>query len=360
MIDSERFKLLYGPYVAPKCGLGDKLPCEYKGREVTVKGMTDAPIQWPCARRNRNASPILCGDLIRAVRTESVMAVAQHWGVGRSVVWRWRRALDVGPMTNGSRRLRIEYAVETLTPEVRAKAREAMHSEKVRAKLSALRKGRKQHPNTIAACRELGKRPKSDEWKRGMSERSRKMWANAEAYGLPSQRKWTEEEIALLGTDTDRTIARILGLPINVITNKRARLGITCLGQRWKDHEIALLGTAPDSQLVRKLGKSSSAIHRKREKLGIPAFGVIQWTDEMTALLGTASDREIGRKLRIHSSCVQSKRDQLGIPPFVARWTRAEIALLGTDTDCNIARLLGRTVMAVKLCRQRSRVPVYR
>ena len=81
MIDSERFKLLYGPYVAPKCRLGDKLPCEYRGREVTVKGMTDAPIQWPCARRNGNASPILCGDLIRAVRTESEIAVAYHWGV---------------------------------------------------------------------------------------------------------------------------------------------------------------------------------------------------------------------------------------------------------------------------------------
>lgn len=52
MIDSERFKLLYGPYVPPQCRLGDKLRCEYRGREVTVKGMIDAPIQWPYARRN--------------------------------------------------------------------------------------------------------------------------------------------------------------------------------------------------------------------------------------------------------------------------------------------------------------------
>ena len=28
MIGSERFKLLYGPYVAPRCAPGDKLPCE--------------------------------------------------------------------------------------------------------------------------------------------------------------------------------------------------------------------------------------------------------------------------------------------------------------------------------------------
>ncbi len=359
MIDSERFKLLYGPYVPPQCRLGDKLPCEYRGREVTVKGMTDAPIQWPCARRNRNASPILCGDLIRAVQTESEMSVAYHWGVRATTVWKWRRALGVPAMTNGSRRLRIEYAAETLTPEVRAKAREAMHSEEVRAKLSSLRKGRRQHPNTTAAFRELAKRPKSEEWKRGQSERSRKMWENAEAYGLPPRRDWSDEEIALLGTDTDRAIANILGLPMNIVRNKRKRLGISCLSQRWKEHEIVLLGTAPDSELARKLGKSSSAIARKREQLGIPTF-LKRWTNEEIALIGTASDPEVARKLGRTASCVQSKREQLGIPAFIVRWTRSEIALLGTDTDQNVARLLGRTQVAVQVRRKKLGIPAYR
>jgi hypothetical protein len=44
MIDSERFKLLYGPYTAPRCRLGDKLLCDYRDREVKVKAITDAPI----------------------------------------------------------------------------------------------------------------------------------------------------------------------------------------------------------------------------------------------------------------------------------------------------------------------------
>jgi len=120
MIDSERFKLLYGPYVAPKCALGDKLPCEYRGREVTVKGMSAAPIQWPSTRRNGHASPILCGDLIRAVRTESQIAVAHHLGVSNATAWKWRRALSVRRLTNGSRRLRIEYTPEILAPDARA------------------------------------------------------------------------------------------------------------------------------------------------------------------------------------------------------------------------------------------------
>jgi len=123
MIDSERFKLLYGPYTPPKCKLGDKLFCEYRDREVTVKGMTDSLIQWPCTRRSNRLSPIVCGDLVRAIRTESEMAVAHHWGVKYPTVWKWRQALNVPRMTSGSRRLSIEYAIEKLTPEVRAKGK---------------------------------------------------------------------------------------------------------------------------------------------------------------------------------------------------------------------------------------------
>jgi hypothetical protein len=262
-------------------------------------------------------------------------------------------------MTNGSRRLRIEYAAETLTPEVRSKAKAAMHSDEVRAKLSALRKGRRQHPNTIAACREMGKRPKSEEWKRGQAERSRKMWENAETYGLPPRRQWSVEEIAMLGTDTDNTIARALGLPMKVVRNERLRLGIPGVSQRWQEHEIAVLGTEPDSQIAQSLGKSLQSVRQKRAHLGIPTFLLKPWTEKEIALMGTASDPEVGRKLGRTSSCVQSKREHLGIPAFFVRWTPAELALLGTDTDRNIARLLGRTAMAVKVRRQKSRIPAY-
>ncbi len=196
MKDPDRYLLLYGPYKPPECRLGHKLTCEYKGREVVVKGMTDSPIQWPCTRRNHRWSPIVCGDLVRAVRTESEIAVAHHWGVAYTTVWKWRRALNVPRMTNGSRRLRIDYAAETLTPLVRALGKRAMSRPDVRAKLSALRKGRTQHPNTIEACRRLGQRPKSEAWRRAMSERSKKMWQNREAYGLPESREWTDEQLA--------------------------------------------------------------------------------------------------------------------------------------------------------------------
>ena len=321
--------------------------------------MTDALIQWPCSRRGSRQAPIVCGDLVRAIRTESEMAVAHHWGVRYETVSKWRKALNVPRMTNGSRRLRIEYAIESLTPEVREKGKEAMHSPEVRAKLSAAKKGRPQHPSSLAALGEIRRRPKSEAWKRGMSERSKKMWQTPEAHGLPARRKWKEEELALVGTGSDRAVAKALGLPINLVTQKRRCLGILLLAQRWKEHEIALLGTAPDSQLARMLGKSASAIQRKREKLGIPAFVLKPWTEAELALIGTANDHEVGRKLGRPASCIHAKREQLGIPAFILRWIPAEIALLGTDTDRNIARLLNRTEEAVRDQRRKSGIPVY-
>jgi hypothetical protein len=361
MIDSERFKLLYGPYKMPICKLGEKLLCEYRDKELSVKGITDGLIQWPSAFRGKVLSPIVCGDLVRAIRTESEMAVAHHWGVCKETVRQWRRALNVPRMTNGSLRLVMDYASEKIfTPEAITRAKETLHSAEVRARLSAARKGRIQHPNTIAACRELGRRPKSEEWKRGLSERSKKMWENPEAHGLPSRRKWKEEELALIGTDSDKAVANALGLPVSVVKQKRDSLGISLLARRWNEEQIALLGTAADRQLARTLRKSPSAIQRQREKLGIPAFDPKPWTQAEIALIGTASDPEVGRKLGRAAACVQAKRMLLEIPAFILRWTEAELALLGTDTDENIARLLNRTEVAVKVRRNKSRIPAYR
>jgi hypothetical protein len=356
MIDSERFKLLYGPYRSPKYRLGDKLPCEYVGREVKVIGISDGRIPWPCARRPR--SLILCGELIRAVRAESVLSVAYHWGVGRATVWKWRRALGVPAMTPGSRRLRIDYAMETLTPEVRAAAREAIHSAEVRAKLSAMRAGRPIHPNTKAAMLEAAQRPKSEAWKRGQSERSRKMWEHPEEYGLSPRHEWTAEEIALLGTDSDPAIAKRLGLSRHVVYDQRRRLGIPRIPNRWTDAEIARLGTASDPDVAHQLGRSVNSVRNKRLQLGVPA-ALVRWTEEEIGLFGTASDPEIARRLGRSAVSVQSKREQLGIPPFFRRWTGAEVALLGTDTDDAIAELLGRSPVAVKVRRGRLGIPAY-
>src|SRR5207302_1145383 len=96
---------------------GRFLPCELRGT-VKVGGYSDGPIPWP--KKWRTRSLILCGALVRAVRQESALAVAHHWAVCTDIVSKWRRALDVEPITDGTRRLKSYVQSEAMTPPLRA------------------------------------------------------------------------------------------------------------------------------------------------------------------------------------------------------------------------------------------------
>ena len=101
--------LIRGPYAAPPCEIGSRLNCQLRGW-VRVDGLTNAPIPWPWTHDTRlkgvragKRSLILCGDLLSAVRAESVQSLAHHWGADRKVVYRWRRALGVERFNAGTK-----------------------------------------------------------------------------------------------------------------------------------------------------------------------------------------------------------------------------------------------------------------
>src|SRR5262245_12584183 len=100
-----RFRLLHGPYRPPRCRRGSTLYCERLGGQVPVGGLHDAPIPWPDAGVKGPRALILCGDLVRAVQCESVLALAHWWRVHRNTVSRWRRRLGVEELTEGTTRL---------------------------------------------------------------------------------------------------------------------------------------------------------------------------------------------------------------------------------------------------------------
>jgi hypothetical protein len=99
-----RFRLLHGPYRTPRCCVGGRLYCERLRCQVPVGGIHEAPIPWPVAGVKGPRALILCGDLVQAVRLESVVAVCYWWRVHRNTVSRWRHLLGVGPMTEGTAR----------------------------------------------------------------------------------------------------------------------------------------------------------------------------------------------------------------------------------------------------------------
>lgn len=165
---SESFRLLFGPYRPPGCRVGGPLDCEARGRTVVVAGMSDAPIQWPYAKKRGNRSLILCGDLVKAVAVESAKAVAHHWGVSTVTVRTWRRALGVPTDNVGTLRLKRYY---------RAMGREASRSAESRARMRTAHAERPLDPRFVAAARAAARKPKSEAWKQKMSQRMKEQWA---------------------------------------------------------------------------------------------------------------------------------------------------------------------------------------
>src|SRR5690242_3911992 len=94
MEDAERFRLL-GKYRTPRFRYRRKALCEVRG-EVTIVGMTDAPIPWPIAKRGRGRhSLVVFMDLAKAIRRKSNLAICYWWGVTPQTVSKWRRLLGV-------------------------------------------------------------------------------------------------------------------------------------------------------------------------------------------------------------------------------------------------------------------------
>lgn len=212
--DEERYSLIAGPYVAPDVRPGDWLMDEERGM-VEVGGYTQkARIPWPRIKKTGRASLILCGDLVRAVRTESALAIKYWWNVGDPVVARWRKLLGVGQTTGaGTRRLYQLYKPRKLPNDVVERGREKAMSAESRAQAAATKRGRPAHPNTRAALLEAAKRPKSAEHREKMRENMRRAWEDGTRNRTPVWTRKADAELIrlLLKGLTCREIAEIMG-----------------------------------------------------------------------------------------------------------------------------------------------------
>jgi len=86
-------------------------------------------------------------------------------------------------------------------------------------------------------------------------------------------RGWSADQVALLGTDTDKAVARRLGRSRSSVINTRLKLGIPAFTVRdgWGQHE-GLIGQMPDSQIAKLRGVSRPAVNAARIRRGIPVF----------------------------------------------------------------------------------------
>ena len=174
MRQADRVRLLFGPYRTPRCRVGRRVRCLARGA-VTVHALTDAPIPWPVGKRGRARALIVCGRLVEAVEREAEQAVAHWWGVTPQTVWKWRKALEVGPYTEGTRRLKRDHALGPAITAALAKAQAKARDPRRRAKIvaSKLGKPRPRHVVEAVIAAHLGHRH-SEATRRRMSRTHRR------------------------------------------------------------------------------------------------------------------------------------------------------------------------------------------
>jgi hypothetical protein len=97
----------------------------------------------------------------------------------------------------------------------------ALKTDEARAKVSRQREGRKDLMSKAdrERPREIQRRPKSEQWKRRMSE---KMKRRCRVLG-PFE-KWLPEEEAMFGVVPDREIARLTGRSLSAVKGKKFAL----------------------------------------------------------------------------------------------------------------------------------------
>lgn len=215
MHPSVRFKL-HGTYATPRFRIGERVECEVRG-EVTIVGVSDGRIPWPRTRVPGGYPLVIYKGLARALRVESVQAIAYHWGVTRERVGAWRKQLGiVHTQTEGTSKLRSAYLKTPKGRKIQKLAWAKARDPERRRKIGAARAGIPRSPETIAKIRK-------------------------KALG----RKATPEA--------------------------RLKMSLARRGRPWEPWEDELVRNQPPRVVVARTGRRHWAIWERRQQLGIPA-----------------------------------------------------------------------------------------
>src|SRR5258708_3063830 len=171
-------------------------------------------------------------------------------------------------------------------------------------------------------------------------------------------RPWTSDEDALLGKYTDKQVAGVLGRGVG---GGAPRPPAPCLGGGGGKGG-GVLGKAEDEEVGKRLRGARSAVFTKRNKMGIenPTVPGREWSEAEIRLLGTAADKEIAQKLGRTMHAVRNQRHLRGMSSrFDAAdrpWTATEVELLGRLPDAELAVKFGRTLKAIQAKREELRI----
>ncbi len=188
------------------------------------------------------------------------------------------------------------------------------------------------------------------------------------------KRVWTADMDARLGKATDREVGAELGLPKNVISLRRDKLGVQSFAaSKWTTDALAKLGTASDARIAEVIGLARTTVLNKRVALGIPPYRTHQgpprvsskWTTDALAKLGTITDAEIAKEIGMSVFTVWRERNTRNIPSCAANKRSAVIgsaefqARLGCAKDAEIASQFNVSTTIVRNERIALGIPPY-
>jgi hypothetical protein len=179
----------------------------------------------------------------------------------------------------------------------------------------------------------------------------------------PNRSPWTKHTINLIGTMSDKSLAEKMNVKIHVVGDYRAQHNLPSFTANrqhdWTPQELALLGTRNDSQIARTMNVTDHIVINKRRELNIPHFRV-NISDTLKDVAGTDTDENIANLYNISISKVKNIRREFKIDRFIENpWPDEKVALLGTNTDRAIAKVLGVPLASVATERRNRNIPCF-
>ena len=137
----------------------------------------------------------------------------------------------------------------------------------------------------------------------------------------PERPPITAEIIAQFGTRGDKDIALDFRLTVREVLFARNKLGIAPYSRavNLPEEAIALLGKQTDASIAERFGVSATTIVNVRKQLGVKAYRAGNLPEEAIALLGKQPDSALAKRFGVSTATIFNIRKQHGVEAYRPR-----------------------------------------